>query len=74
MKQEQLNNPAKQSGWVLLACMLLVLLLAWPLMSLMQQVYLQTSLQAQLQQGLQARLHAEPLTSVIKTAEVTTDE
>jgi hypothetical protein len=74
MKLVKRQDSSRQAGWVMLACMLLVLLMAWPLMSLMQQVYLQTALQSQLQQELQAKLYAEPLTSVIKAAQVAEGE
>ena len=51
----------RQDGWVLLLSLLMVLLLAWPLLSLLQQVQLQINLQTQSHQDLQAQLVANPL-------------
>jgi len=64
----------QQAGWVMLASMLLVLLLAWPLMNLMQQVYFQVSLQSKLALEFQAQLNAAPLTTVIQAEKVGLDE
>jgi len=68
------QNQQQQAGWVMLASLLLVLLLAWPLMNLMQQVYFQISLQFKLEEELQAKLNAAPLTIVIQEAKVAVDE
>ena len=57
------HNSNRQQGWVLLLSLLMVLLLAWPLLSLLQQVQLQINLQTQSQRDLQAQLVANPLLS-----------
>ena len=57
------HTSGRQDGWVLLLSLLMVLLLAWPLLSLLQQAQLQINLQAQSLLVLQAQLEASPLLS-----------
>ncbi|MDP6968389.1 MAG: hypothetical protein QGG88_04660 [Gammaproteobacteria bacterium] len=57
------HTSSRQDGWALLLSLLMVLLLAWPLLSLLQQAQLQINLQAQSLQVLQAQLEASPLLS-----------
>lgn len=51
----------KQEGWVLLLSLIMVLVLTWPLVSLIQQTKLQIDLQTESQQALQVYLAANPL-------------
>lgn len=53
----------KQDGWVLLLSLIMILVLTWPLLSLMQQTKLQIDLQTESQQALQVYLVANPLLS-----------
>ena len=53
----------KQDGWVLLLSLIMVLVLTWPLVSLIQQTKLQIDLQTESQQALQVYLVANPLLS-----------
>lgn len=53
----------KQDGWVLLLSLIMVLVLTWPLVSLIQQTKLQIDLQTESQQALQVYLSANPLLS-----------
>ena len=53
----------KQEGWVLLLSLIMVLVLTWPLVSLIQQTKLQIDLQTESQQALQVYLVANPLLS-----------
>ena len=63
------NTNSLQSGWVLLGSLVLVLLLAWPLMTLLQQVHLQVKLSTQLEEELQTKFVSNPFNSVIRQAE-----
>lgn len=53
----------KPDGWVLLLSLIMILVLTWPLLSLIQQTKLQIDLQTESQQALQAHLAVKPLLS-----------
>jgi hypothetical protein len=53
----------KSGGWVLLLSLIIVLVMTWPLLSLIQQTKLQIDLQTESQEALQARLAINPLLS-----------
>ncbi|MGB0445871.1 MAG: hypothetical protein ACPH27_03530 [Pseudomonadales bacterium] len=53
----------KPDGWVLLLSLIMILVLTWPLLSLIQQTKLQIDLQTESHEALQAHLEVKPLLS-----------